>query len=85
MAQWIIAALKATSGSRFALFESQPVFRVVDEDLIHLMLGDAPHQHFRHYVLQDVRVAVAAELGETVFGVDVMCDHDLVLVAFLHK
>lgn len=72
-------------GSPFALFEGQPVFRVVDEDLIHLVLWDAPHQHLRHYVLQDVRVAVAAELGETVLGVDVVRDHYLVFVALLHK
>lgn len=61
------------------------MFRVVDEDLIHLVLWDAPAQHLRHYVVQDVRVAVAPELGETVLGVDVVCDHYLVLVALLHK
>lgn len=68
-----------------ALFEGQPAFRVVDEDLVHLVLREAPHQHLWHNVLQDVRVAVAAVLGEAVLGVDVVCDHNLVLVAFLHK
>lgn len=68
-----------------ALFEGQPAFRVVDEDLIHLVLRDAPPQHLRHDVVQDVRVAVAAVLGEAVLGVDVVCDNYLVLVALLHK
>lgn len=49
------------------------------------MLRDAPHQHLRHNVVQDVRVAVAAVLGEAVLGVDVVCNHYLVLVALLHK
>lgn len=69
----------------FALFEGQPVFRVVDEDLIHLVLRNAPRQHLRHNVPQDVRVAVAAVLGETVLGVDVVRDQHLVLVALLHE
>lgn len=71
--------------SFLALFEGQPAFRVVDEDLIHLVLRDAPHQHLRHDVLQDVRVAVAAVLGETVLGVNIVCDHYHVLVALLHQ
>ena len=69
----------------FALFEGQPAFGVVDEDLVHLVLRDAPDQHLRHDVVQDVRVAVAAILGEPVLGVDVVRDHDLVLVALLHQ
>ena len=69
----------------FALLEGQPAFRVVDEDLVHLVLRDAPRQHLRHDVLQDVGVAVAAVLGEAVLGVDVVRDHDIVLVALLHE
>lgn len=49
------------------------------------MLRDAPHQHLRHNVLQDVGVAVATVLGEAVFGVDVVRDHYLVLVALLRE
>lgn len=49
------------------------------------MLQYAPRQHLWHNVLQDVRVAVAAVLGQAVLGVDVMSDHDLVLVALLHQ
>ena len=73
------------SGLFSASFEGQPSFRVVDEDLIHLVLRDAPPQHFRRDVLQDGRVAVAAVLGETVLGVDVVSDHYLVLVALLYQ
>ena len=69
----------------FALLEGQPAFRVVDEDLVHLVLRDAPRQHLRHDVLQDVGVAVTAVLGEAVLGVDVVRDHDIVLVALLHE
>lgn len=61
------------------------MFGVVYEDLVHLVLRDAPHQHLRHNVVQDVRVAVTAVLGEAVLGVDVMGDHDLVLVALLDE
>lgn len=83
----IIATLKRLPWVSFipALFEGQPAFRVVDEDLVHLVLRDAPHQHLRHNVLQDVGVAVAAVLGEAVLGVDVVRDHYLVLVALLHE
>ena len=69
----------------WALFEGQPAFGVVDENLVHLVLRDAPHQHLRHNVVQDVRVAVAAVLGQAVLGVDVVRDQDLVLVALLHQ
>lgn len=68
-----------------ALLEGQPAFGVVDEDLVHLVLREAPRQHLRHDVLKDVGVAVAAVLGEAVLGVDVVRDHDLVLVALLHE
>lgn len=68
-----------------ASFEGQPVFGVVNEDLVHLVLRDASGQHLRHDVIQDVRVSVAAVLGEAVLGVDVMGDHDLVLVALLDE
>lgn len=68
-----------------ASFEGQPALGVVDEDLIHLLLRDAPHQHLRHDVPQDVRVAVAAVLGEAVLGVDVVRDQYLVAVALLHQ
>lgn len=71
--------------SLLILFEGQPVFRVVNEYFIHLVLRDAPGQHLRHNVLQDVRVAVASVLGQAVLGVDVVRDHNLVLVAFLHQ
>lgn len=66
---------------RCASLEGQPVFGVVDEDLVHLVLRDAPRQHLRHDVVQDVRVAMAAVLGEAVLGVDVVRDQHLVLVA----
>lgn len=84
---WIIAEISecASSGDTQASFEGQPAFGVVDEDLVHLVLRDAPPQHLGHDVLQDVRVAVASELGEPVLGVDVVGDHDLVLVALLHQ
>lgn len=68
-----------------ASFEGEPAFRVVDEDLVHLGLGDSPGQHLRHDVPEDVRVAVAAVLGQAIFAVNVVCDHDLVLVALLHQ
>lgn len=68
-----------------ASFEGQPAFGVVDEDLVHQVLRDAPRQHLRHDVVQDVGVAVAAVLGEAVLGVDVMGDHYLVLVALLDE
>lgn len=61
------------------------MFGVVNEDPVHLVLRDAPRQHLRRDVVQDVRVAVAAVLGEAVLGVDVMGDHDLVLVALLDE
>lgn len=68
-----------------ASLEGQPVFGVVDEDLVHLVLRDAPRQHLRHDVVQDVRVAMAAVLGEAVLGVDVVRDQHLVLVALLDE
>lgn len=68
-----------------ASLEGQPVFGVVYEDLVHLVLRDAPRKHLRHNVVEDVRVAVTAVLGEPVLGVDVMGDHDLVLVALLDE
>lgn len=61
------------------------MFGVVNEDLVHLVLRDASGQHLGHDVVQDVRVAVAAVLGEAVLGVDVMGDHDPVLVALLDE
>lgn len=61
------------------------MFGVVNEDLVHLVLRDAPRQHLRHNVVQDVRIAVTAVLGEAVLGVNVVGDHDLVLVALLDE
>lgn len=77
--------LKLASGLFSDLFEGQPALWILNEDFIHLVLRDAPRQHLWHDVLQDVRVAVTAVLGQTVPGVDVMCDHYLVLVALLHQ
>lgn len=68
-----------------ASFEGEPPFRVVDEHLVHLPLRDAPLQHLWDYILQDVRIAVAAKLGEAVLGVDVVRDHYHVLVALLRE
>lgn len=68
-----------------ALFEGEPLFGVVDEDLVHLPLRDAPPQHLWHDVLQDVGIAVAPELGEAILGVDVVRDHYLVLIALFHQ
>lgn len=56
----------------FYLFKGQPVFGVVHQDLVHLLLCDAPRQHLGNYVPQDVGVAVAAKLGQTVLSVDVV-------------
>lgn len=68
-----------------ASLEGQPVFGVVDEDLVHLVLRDAPRQHLRHDVVQDVRVAMTAVLGEAVLGVDVVRNQHLVLVALFDE
>ena len=67
------------------LFESEPALGVVYEDLVHLCLGEAPPQHLGDDALQDVGVAVAAVLGQAVLGVDVVCHHDVVLIALLHQ
>lgn len=78
--------VKSLAGVSFvALFEGEPLFGVVDEDLVHLPLRDAPPQHLWHYILQDVRIAVATKLGEAILGVNVVCDHYLVLIALLHE
>lgn len=83
----LISHLKSLAGVPFApaSFEGEPLLRVVDEDLVHLPLRDAPRQHLWHYILQDVRIAVPAKLGEAVLGVDVVRDHYHVLVALLHQ
>lgn len=78
--------VKSLAGISFvALFEGEPPFRVVDEDLVHLRLRDAPPQHLWHYILQDVRIAMAAKLGEAILGVDVMRDHYLVFIALFDE
>ena len=41
-------------------FEGEPVARVVDEHLVHLVLRDSPGQHHGNHVQQDVGVAVPA-------------------------
>lgn len=67
------------------LFKRQPVFRILYQYFVHLVLSDSSRQHFGNNILQDVGEAMTAILGQSVLGVDIMSDENSVLVTFLDK
>lgn len=64
------------------LFKRQPVFRILNQYFVHLVLSDSSGQHFGNNILQDVGVAMTAILGQSVLGVDIMGDEDSVFITF---
>lgn len=67
------------------LFKRQPVFRILYQYFVHLVLSDSSRQHFGNNILQDVGEAMTAILGQSVLGVDIMGDENSVLVTFLDQ
>lgn len=64
------------------LFKHQPVFRILDQYFVHLVLSDSSRQHFGNNIIQDVGVAMTAILGQSVLGVDIMSDEESVFITF---
>ncbi len=67
------------------LFKRQPLFRILYQYFVHLVLSDTSRQHFGNNILQDVGEAMTAVLGQSVLGVNIMGNEESVFITFFDQ